>query len=105
LDNYSQVIKTEFQKIKESIESLSKPTDKIEEGSNSEVEELRNKVSILEGYLKYIAKNLDKNISYSKYLAENQDKGISYMKHLAENLDKNISYVKYVAENLDANIT
>ena len=106
MHNYSLVIKNEIQKIKESLENISKPTT-IEESTDKDnlIKELSEKVATLEGYIQYIAENLDKNVSYVKYLAESVDKNISYTKYSVEELDKNITYVKYLAENLDTAIT
>lgn len=103
MNNYSVVVKNEIESIKNSIkESLSSRTD---ENKDAVIAELNEKIEVLETYIKYVAENVDKNISYSKYLAKNQDKGISYIKHIAENVDQNITYTKYLAEHQDKGIS
>lgn len=97
MNEYSRIIKTEMDKLKEKLKDAPEAT----EGVNV----LESRIARIETYMKYLAENVDKNIQYSEYLAENMDKNIEYSKYLAENLDKTITYSEYLAENLDKNIT
>lgn len=97
MNEYSRIIKTEMDKLKEKLKDAPEAT----EGVNV----LESRIARIETYMKYLAENVDKNIQYSEYLAENMDKNIEYSKYLAENLDKTITYSEYLAENLDKNIS
>jgi hypothetical protein len=114
LDEYSIVLKKEFDTIKESIDkikgvnesnsidtNLEERVKKLETYSSYLAENLENAIK----YGDYLSKNLDDAISYSRYLAENLDKSISYGKYLAEHLDRSISYSEYIAESVDANVS
>jgi len=111
MNDYSALIKknieTEVDVLKNLITDTknSVATAPIDENASKSNRLLESRLVKLEGYVKYIAENLDKNIQYSEYLAENLDKGIEYTKYLAENLDKNISFADYLAENLEKNIS
>lgn len=116
LNDYSLVIKKEFDSVKESIQKIQDL--KVDENSNN-TSALELRIEKLEKYSTYLAenlenamkygdylsKNLDESISYTKYLAENLDKSISYGKYLSENLDKSISYAEYIKESVNNNIT
>jgi hypothetical protein len=100
MNEYSRIIKSEMDKLKEKMKDAPASKD-AEDG----VSVLESKIARIETYMKYLAENVDKTIQYSEYLAENMDKNIEYSKYLAENLDKTITYSEYLAENLDKNIS
>lgn len=100
LNSYSQLIKKEFDSIKEKVNAPAASTT-----DNNSVSILEAKIEKIEKYMQYLAENVDKNIQYSEYLAENVDKTVEYSKYLAENLDKTISYSEYLAENVDKSIS
>ncbi len=97
LNQWSLLVKKEISALKEKAES--------KDISESDENNLTERLGKIEKYVNYLAESLDKNIQYSEYLAENVDNSIEYNKYLAENLDKNISYSEYLAENLDKNIS
>lgn len=101
MNEYSALIKKEVDALKNQIKEGNAPQG-VDENATAGLEA---RLAKLEGYTKYIAENLDKNIQYAEYLAENLDKDIEYTKYLAENLDKNISFADYLAENLEKNIS
>ena len=101
LNDYSAIMKKEIDNLKEKVKGNPEPNSVTNEG----MEVLVERMSKIETYIKYLAKNVDKNIQYSEYLAENVDKNVEYSKYLAESLDKTISYGEYLAENLDKNIS
>jgi hypothetical protein len=132
LNQYSSLIKREFDSIKASISQLNsaikegkgsapkstkgiearlanleKYADYLAENIEASIEYsdyLAENLEITNKYTNYLAENLEGSIKYAEYLAENLDHNILYSEYIAENLSKNISYAEYLAENLDMNI-
>lgn len=109
MNDYSAVIRKNIEKEVETLRGIIEESKTaapaaapIDENANAGLDA---RLAKLEGYVKYLAENVDKNIQYSEYLAENLDKGIEYTKYLAENLDRNITFADYLAENLEKNIS
>jgi hypothetical protein len=102
MNDYSAIFKAKVDDLVSEIQSLKEGLNNPD--TNRSDDKLEKRLSKLEGYTKYLAENLDKNIQYSEYLAETLDKDIEYTKYLAENLDRNISFSDYLAENLEKNI-
>lgn len=96
MDDYSKLILKQISSLREQVETMAQPPQ--------ETPANETRVERLEKYVKYLAEQLDKSITYSGYLAENLDGVIEYSKYLAENLDNSISYGEYIAEQVDNSI-
>lgn len=103
LNQYSSLIKREFDSIKASIAQLNQSV-KEGKGFAKTPKGLESRLSKLEKYADYLAENIEASIEYSDYLAENLEITNKYTNYLAENIEGSIKYAEYLAENLDHTI-
>lgn len=131
MKGYSEMVKENFDNLKNKVNELSKGTtdkkllenynevkaeiSKIIEYSEHIAENFNNNettVEKLKSFVNYLAENLNKVINYSDYLSstigkdiqslrEENEKIIQYSNYIAENVENNIKYSEYLAEGLN----
>ncbi len=134
MNKYSLVLKEEIEKLHSKINSITESKEVVETNDHSEKlealtesfnkmkgyvdylskavdDEITDKANLSEkiekvvSYSNYVAKTLDESIQYQNYLAEKTDKGIQYGEYLKEQLEKNIDYSEYLKECLENNVS
>lgn len=98
MNKYSLLIKSEIEKINESIKTISSSNSS---DKNSQLQEELGNIKVT---LEKLTENQTKMIKFSDYLSENLNKSVSYSESIAEKLDKTISYSESIAEKVNQSI-
>lgn len=95
MNQYSQVLKDQFKKVKSEIAQQSH----LLENSNSDSANLK-----LVGFVNYLAEQLEGVVNYTEYLSEKVSQSIKYTEHVAETTNSSIEYSSYISEKLNESI-
>ena len=98
MHRYSEVVKQQFDNIKEELKSQKSVFESIDtKGESTDLSKIVN-------FVNYLAEHLEGVINYSDYLSEMVNKNVRYTEHVAETTNNAIEYSSYIGEKLNTSI-